>query len=192
MDNIQSSVSHVITKEVAPIFSLIWLFFCWTIVSMIIVWLHWLVIDELIDGWQGQCCGLTGPSDWQLNPYIQNLSQSGLDFLPCSCFNSAQTTLNLSWCSGAKNTTLPHTKVQQHTSTIPEAAGFRLLLVPFIHCCRQGCKTLLHEWLHQNVLTIISMDFGLIFIQVKETNTHCQVRLRSHQVALYSQYFSSW
>lgn len=116
-----------------------------------------------------------GPSDWEANPYIQNLSQSSLDVLPCSCFNSAQTVLNSSWCLGATNTTLLHTQVLQHTLphtlTVFEAAGFSYAslfssLLPLF----QGCETLLHEWLHQNILTIISMDFGLILIQVKQRN----------------------
>lgn len=128
IDNIQSSVSHVITEEVAftsistpPPPS----------VSLIVVGLHGFrakLIDKLIDGWQGQCCGLTEPRDWENNIYIQSLNLSTLDVLPCSCFNSAQTVLNLFWCSGATNTTLLHTRVLQHTLShspaISEATGF--------------------------------------------------------------------
>ncbi|XP_075884849.1 CD82 antigen [Nelusetta ayraudi] len=97
--------------------------------------------DRLMDNIQssGRCCGRTGPSDWLRNKYIQNLSQSSLDVFPCSCFNSTQPVFDSSRCSAANNTLLLY---------------------------MQGCETLLHDWLNQNILTIIGMDFGLILIQV--------------------------
>lgn len=34
-----------------------------------------------------------GPSDWQTNSFVQNRT----DLLPCSCFNSSQSSASL-WC----------------------------------------------------------------------------------------------
>lgn len=35
----------------------------------------------------------------------------------------------------------------------------------------QGCEMQLHNWLQENILTIVGMDFGLMLIQVKNNKT---------------------
>nr|XP_046255887.1 tetraspanin-19 isoform X2 [Scatophagus argus] len=105
--------------------------------------------DRLVDELQehGLCCGRMGPADWLKNSYIQSLNLTMPHVLPCSCFNSSRRSFNSSWCSEQLNVTDPH--YGRGNSSY-----------------EQGCKKQLSDWLQENALTIISMDVGLVLIQV--------------------------
>ncbi|XP_030013524.1 CD82 antigen [Sphaeramia orbicularis] len=104
--------------------------------------------DKLLDNVQhyAQCCGLTGPSDWLQNSFINSTQNLTSDVLPCSCFDSYHSG-NSSWCSGLMNITDLSVGHGNNSYTV-------------------GCKTKLGDWLTKNGLTIIGMDISLIFVQV--------------------------
>uniref|UniRef100_A0A3Q2XWE0 CD82 antigen-like n=1 Tax=Hippocampus comes TaxID=109280 RepID=A0A3Q2XWE0_HIPCM len=66
--------------------------------------------DGLLDDLQQHevCCGLTGPSDWLQNSFVQTLNTSATSTLPCSCFGSPQRNLETAWCSQDPNVTHAH------------------------------------------------------------------------------------
>lgn len=103
---------------------------------------------KLLDNVQhyAKCCGLTGPSDWLHNSFINSTLNVTSDVLPCSCFDSYRSG-NSSWCSGLMNIT-----------DLPIGYGKNSYTV--------GCKTKLSDWLTDNGLTIIGMDISLIFVQI--------------------------
>lgn len=104
--------------------------------------------NKLLDNVQhyAKCCGLTGPSDWLHNSFINSTLNVTSHVLPCSCFDSYRS-VNSSWCSGWMNIT-----------DLPIGYGNNSYTV--------GCKTKLSDWLTENGLTIVGMDISLIFVQV--------------------------
>lgn len=102
----------------------------------------------LLDNLQhyGRCCGRTKPSDWLSNGFVQNLSQSEAQVLPCSCFSSSHHESG-SFCS-ENRTLVPDTVLFANGSY------------------STGCEVVLTPWLQENLVTIMGMDLGLIFIQV--------------------------
>lgn len=75
---------------------------------------------------QEECCGLTGPSDWLQNSFVQTLNTSATSTLPCSCFGSPQRNLETAWCSQDPNVThadaialanSTHTQVHAHAGS---------------------------------------------------------------------------
>ncbi|XP_039973588.1 CD82 antigen [Xiphias gladius] len=105
--------------------------------------------DTLMDNVQhyGECCGRTGPADWLKNSYVHSLNLTGPDVLPCSCFRSYRRSFNSSWCSELLNFTEP---------LYGRGNGSYV----------QGCKHTLSVWLQENALTLVSMDVGLLLIQL--------------------------
>ncbi|XP_041648746.1 CD82 antigen [Cheilinus undulatus] len=99
---------------------------------------HERIEDALMDNIQHyeMCCGSMNSSDWLENRYIQN--QSDPDLLPCSCLNVTRLSVN-KWCD----------KNQPNVS---------------VHA--EGCKDKTISWLDTNIITIVVMDAGLMFIQV--------------------------
>lgn len=104
--------------------------------------------NKLLDNVQhyAECCGLTGPSDWLHNSFINSTLHLVTDVLPCSCFDEYRS-VNSSWCSG-----------RMIITDLPIGHGNNSHTV--------GCKTKLSDWLTENGLTIIGMDISLIFVQV--------------------------
>ncbi|XP_019719247.1 CD82 antigen-like [Hippocampus comes] len=106
--------------------------------------------DGLLDDLQQHevCCGLTGPSDWLQNSFVQTLNTSATSTLPCSCFGSPQRNLETAWCSQDPNVTHAHA-------------------IALANCTHtQGCRELLTDWLHENVVTVVGMDISLMVAQV--------------------------
>lgn len=106
-------------------------------------------VDTLLDNVQhyGQCCGRTGSSDWLKNSYIKSLNLSSPDVLPCSCFSLFNASFSSPWCSELPNFTKP--LFGRGNGTFSE-----------------GCDQKLTDWLQENALTIIVIDFSLILIQI--------------------------
>ncbi|KAG7233001.1 hypothetical protein INR49_006447 [Caranx melampygus] len=104
--------------------------------------------DQLLENVQhyGRCCGRTGPSDWLKNSYLQSVNLSRPDVLPCSCFTRFRRSFNSSFCSELNDLPLP---LGRGNSSY-----------------QQGCSEVLSMWLQENVLTIVSMDIGMILIQM--------------------------
>ncbi|XP_041844298.1 CD82 antigen [Melanotaenia boesemani] len=105
--------------------------------------------DRMMDNLQiyAQCCGRNGPADWLQNSFIQSLNLTSPDVLPCSCFRSHHGSFNSSWCSENINFTEP-------------------LFTRGNGTFDQSCSRRLTDWLQENILTVISMDVGLILLQV--------------------------
>uniref|UniRef100_A0A3P8U4X2 Uncharacterized protein n=1 Tax=Amphiprion percula TaxID=161767 RepID=A0A3P8U4X2_AMPPE len=106
-------------------------------------------VDTLLDNVQhyGNCCGMRGSSDWLKNSYIQSLNLSSPDVLPCSCFISYPAGFSSPWCSELLNFTEP--LFGRGNGTFSE-----------------GCSQKLTDWLQENAVTIIVIDFSLILIQI--------------------------
>uniref|UniRef100_A0A3P8Y1G3 Tetraspanin n=1 Tax=Esox lucius TaxID=8010 RepID=A0A3P8Y1G3_ESOLU len=87
----------------------------------------------------GKCCGLTGPNDWQTNLLVTNSNLS--EVYPCSCFN---------------------------TTACPFISGYSKLFGNGneTHFYPEGCQVKITSWLEANILTIMGMDMGLLFIQI--------------------------
>ncbi|XP_061573731.1 CD82 antigen isoform X2 [Cololabis saira] len=103
--------------------------------------------DQILDSVQHHCCGRTDPADWLNNSFIQSLNLTGLDVLPCSCFNITNRSVNSPWCS--ENSSFPEPQFGRGQEAF-----------------NQGCSQKLEAWLQENLLTIVGMDVGLILIQV--------------------------
>ncbi|XP_061737816.1 tetraspanin-17-like isoform X2 [Nerophis ophidion] len=105
--------------------------------------------DRLLDDLQrhGACCGLTSPSDWLQNSFIQTLNASATHVLPCSCFSSHQSTSPFPspWCTRVD--VLRDFGLGNHTHT-------------------QGCRGKLGDWLQENTVTVVAMDVTLMLTQV--------------------------
>ncbi|XP_061885798.1 CD82 antigen [Entelurus aequoreus] len=103
--------------------------------------------DRLLDDLQrhGACCGLTSPSDWLQNSFIQTLNASATHVLPCSCFGSHQSASPSPWCTRVD--AARHFGLGNHTHT-------------------QGCRGKLGDWLQENTVTMVAMDLTLMLTQV--------------------------
>lgn len=101
----------------------------------------------LLDNLQhyGRCCGQSQPSDWLRNEFVRSLNLSEAEVFPCSCFSSNHHESG-SFCSA--NQTLVSDKVLFANGSYST-----------------GCVEVLNPWLQENLLTIMGMDLGLIFIQ---------------------------
>ncbi|XP_058503912.1 CD82 antigen [Solea solea] len=120
--------------------------------------------DVLINNLQihGRCCGRTGRSDWLKNTFINSLNLSEPHVLPCSCFNSFQSSTDSIWC--LENLNLD---VQQNLD-FPQ--NLKATETPVFgkgnSSYEQGCKQALSDWLQENILTIVAMDISLMVLQV--------------------------
>ncbi|XP_028327578.1 leukocyte antigen CD37 isoform X1 [Gouania willdenowi] len=95
----------------------------------------------------GHCCGLTGPADWLENSFIQTLNMTNSTILPCSCFQWFRQSGDSPWCSEGRSLTPPLIGMGNQT---------------FL----QGCSQVLGDWLQENIVTVVAMDFSLVFIQL--------------------------
>ncbi|XP_028327579.1 23 kDa integral membrane protein isoform X2 [Gouania willdenowi] len=101
----------------------------------------------LINRGKGHCCGLTGPADWLENSFIQTLNMTNSTILPCSCFQWFRQSGDSPWCSEGRSLTPPLIGMGNQT---------------FL----QGCSQVLGDWLQENIVTVVAMDFSLVFIQL--------------------------
>ncbi|KAF7644512.1 hypothetical protein LDENG_00220920 [Lucifuga dentata] len=97
----------------------------------------------------GKCCGRTGPTDWVKNSFIEHLNLTNPVVLPCSCFSSYRLSFNSSWCADILSDFLAIPNFGQGNGSY-----------------EQGCKEKLSDWLQENALTIVAMDFSLMLTQV--------------------------
>nr|XP_061789055.1 CD82 antigen-like [Nerophis lumbriciformis] len=119
---------------------------------MILVYIGHGRRDGLLDDLQHQaeCCGLTGRSDWLRNAFVQTLNVT--DLLPCSCLRTLPRDSETAWCSsdGEVAHEQPH------------------------HA--QGCAERLSSWLHENTVTVVGLDVGLMVAQVLQATLALELR----------------